>query len=398
MILMFSHNPEKLSALFAVILLTCKYSFAGVEIPPCPEGTERVFFPSSKRPLWASCKDTRGLYQGLLIQFSGQSEMIRIASVKDSLRDGREIRFGEPGTLEERNFKEGHLDGPGYVFLSDVPVGRHFPQSATIADWAKFSERSDESILRAWMKREPRSRVDFKTGRLSEVRFGTTIYRFKTEPEGRIHALNHPEMRGGFFIDPEAIWELNGSDLKAAITPGFGSCKKYSGPIGRFGRDYDALLFKKMPSERKHLDRLAEIRERFIDFCVPKDLIENLGKMECPPQLPSTFPPKFCLVSISDRIHIPYNPKYFKFEFSLGHSPEEISLSLRKGGIDQFLSSMDEIEKALNLADGSSIRLKKTPEGLKFILLGKNESGRTKSQNNGGSKEPWWEWHRIPGL
>jgi hypothetical protein len=369
-----------------------------VEIPPCPEGTERTFFPSSKRPIWAACKDPQGLYQGLLIQFSGQAEIIRIASVKDSLRNGREIRFGEPGTLEERNFKEGQLDGAGYVFLSDAPLGRHFPKAATTADWARFTERSDESLLKSWMRKEPRSRIYFKKGRLSQVNFGNTVYHFSSGPEGRIRSLNHREMRGGFFIDPEAMWELNASDLKAAITPGFGSCKKYSGPIGRFGRHYDTLLFKKIPSEKKHLERLTEIRERFIEFCVPKDLRENLGKMECPPQLPSTFPPKHCLVSVSDRIHIPYNPKYFKFEFSLGHSPEEVYLSLRKGGVDKFLSSMDQMEQTLELAEGSSIRLKKTPDGLKFMLL-KEGAGKTNlKDNSSGSREPWWEWHRIPGL
>ena len=397
--LMAKFSTPRHIALSTVILLTCTYALGSVEIPPCPEGTERIFYPSIKRPVWASCKDQQGLYQGLLIQFSSQAEIIRIAGVKDSLRNGHEIRFGDTGTLEERTFKDGKLDGTGYIFLSDAPLGRHLPKSTTAADWAKFSEHSEASVLKDWIRKEPRTKIGFKDGRISEISFGGTTYRFKTGKEGRIFSLNHPEMKGGFFVDPEAIWDLNASDLKAALNPGFGSCKKYSGPIGRFGRHYDTLLFKKMPSEKKHLERLAEIRDRFIEFCVPKDLRDHLGKLECPPQLPSPFPPKFCLVSLSDRIHIPYDPKYFKFEFSLGHSPEEVALSLRKSGIYKFLSSVEEIEKTLDLGEGNSLRLKKTPEGLKYLSIKNKDVAKSKSESKTGpSKEAWWEWHRIPGL
>ncbi len=385
-------RPLALSALCltGVKLLTGAAAFAGVEIPPCPEGTERRFHPSPKRPAWATCKDQNGLYQGLLIQFSSQSEIIRIASVKNSLRNGREIRFGAPGTLEERNFRDGHLDGPGFIFRSDAPLGRFFPKSATTGDWAKFSTPPEGSILKDWIGSEPKSRFQFQSGRLSGLSFGDRSYQFRIGKEGRIHALNHPEMRGGFFVDPEALWDLSPSDLHAALMPGFGSCKKYSGPIGRFTRHYDSLLFKKLPTEKKHQERLSEIRDRFIDFCVPKDLQENLGKMECPPQLPSRFPPGFCLLPISDRLRIPYEPKYFKYDFSLGHSPEEVVLSLRKAGIDGFLSSLEETEKTLSLPEDVSIRLKKTPDGLKFRTLRKKDSVDTKGA--------WWEWHRIPGL
>ncbi|MBU6152909.1 MAG: hypothetical protein KGP28_01280 [Bdellovibrionales bacterium] len=378
-----------LSYLIAVNLLTPSHA-RSIEIPPCPEGTERSFYPSNKRPLWASCKDPSGLYQGLLIQFSSQSEIIRVAAVKDSLRNGREIRFGDPGTLEERTFKDGQLEGPGYLFLSDAPLGRHFPKSASSGDWSRFVTPSAGSILKDWLGKEPRSEFNFQAGRLNELKFGSKKYRFRIGQEGRIYALNHPEMNGGFFVDPEAFWDLSPNDLRSTLNPGFGSCKKYSGPIGRFVRHYDTLLFRKMPTEKKHLARLSEIRNRFIEFCIPKDLIENLGKMECPPQLPSTFPPNFCLVSLSDRIRIPYDPKFFKFDFSLGHSPEEIALSLRKAGIGKFLSSMEETEKILALPDGASIQLKKTPEGMKFKFLEKNDSSK--------SKDSWWEWHRIPGL
>jgi len=400
MILMSLLIPLTKIVFLSVITLTSSNAIgARIEIPPCPEGTERQFYPSGNRPIWASCKDSKGLYQGLLIQFSSQTEIIRIASMKDSLRDGREIRFGAPGTLEERSFKDGHLDGPSFVYPSEVPVGRLFPKAATTEDWAKFTQASKDSILKPWIKKDPQSQIDFNSGRLSGIQFGTTHYQFQISKDGRIFALNHPEMRGQFFIDPEALWDLNAADLKALLTPGFGTCKKYSGPIGRFGRHYDTLLFKKMPTEKKHLERLTEIRDRFIDFCIPKDLQAHLGKMECPPQLPSAFPPRYCPISISDQIHIPYDPKYFKFEFSLGHAPEHIAQTLKTLGVTRFLSTMDQTEDGLSLSKDAAIQLKKTPDGLKFLMAEKDKEGKIKFRKPAeGGKEGWWEWHRIPGL
>ncbi|NDD65766.1 MAG: hypothetical protein EBZ36_17590, partial [Acidobacteria bacterium] len=123
------------------------------------------------------------------------------------------------------------------------------------------------------------------------------------------------------FIDPEPLWDLSPSDLKTALGPGFGSCRKYAGPLIRYGRHYDVILFKRLPSEKKQQERLAEIRERFIRFCVPADLLEGLGKLECSPQLPGTLPAVPCLIPVSDQAKIPYAPKHFKFENSLGYPP-----------------------------------------------------------------------------
>ncbi len=388
-------------ALFYAIFLTHPPSQAATKavIPTCPEGTEREFFPSPSRPLWASCKSANGLYQGLMIQFSGQTELIRVAAMKNSLRNGKEIRFGEAGFLEERNFKDGHLDGPTYLFKAEFPLARVFPKAATPSDWAQFTRESKESILRAWIKADPVKTLEFSKGRLTRIVTGDLDYRFTVSKEGRIYAQNHKEMKGRFFIDPEAIWDLNAVDLKAALQPGFGSCNKYAGPIGRFGRHYDVLIFKRLPSQKAHEERLEEIRTRFLNFCVPEDIRKNLGAMECPPQLPGNLPAHHCTLGISDHFHLPYEKKYFKFEFTLGHSPEDIHALLRKLDVDRFLSTPDKIEDMITLSPTAQIRIKKTVDGLKFRLVEKDSKGRiiVKKENEDGSKD-WWEWHRIPGL
>ena len=57
---------------FCAIFLSLS-AVAATPIPPCPDGSEREFLPNRERPLWASCRDEGGLYQGLLFQFSAQS-------------------------------------------------------------------------------------------------------------------------------------------------------------------------------------------------------------------------------------------------------------------------------------------------------------------------------------
>ncbi|NDG83807.1 MAG: hypothetical protein EBX52_02070 [Proteobacteria bacterium] len=385
---------------FLVTLLTSAGSLAArVEIPPCPEGTERHFDPPGTHPAWASCKDRNGLYQGLLIQFSGQSEVIRVAAVRNSLRHGKEIRFGHPGTLEERTFQNGHLEGPSFIHASEVPFGRVFPKNATTEDWAKFALTSGESILKPWIRTEPLSTIEFKAGRLSRMLSGKKDYHFSTGNDGRIMALDHPEMKGGFFIDPEPLWDLAASDLKTALTAGFGSCKKYAGPLIRYGRHYDVILFKRLPSEKKQQERLEEIRERFIRFCVPKDLLDGLGKLECGPQLPGTLPPHLCLIPISDQSRIPYDPKYFKYENSLGYPPGDIRTMLEKIGLIPFLSDASKTEEIFSITKSVQIRLKKSPDGLKYRVLKKDAKGRILvNKDDPEGEKDWYEWKRVPGL
>ena len=400
MILMASLNKWLKMGCFFVTFLTGSPVFsARVEIPPCPEGTERHFDPPGTHPTWASCKDKKGLYQGLLIQFSGQSEIIRIAAVRNSLRQGREIRFGNPGTLEERTFESGHLEGPSLVFSSTVPLGRVFPKNATPDDWAKFVSTSEESILKPWIKSEPLSMMHFKSGRIVSVSTGKKDYHFSIAPDGRILSMDHPEMKGLFFIDPEPLWDLTAADLKTALTPGFGSCKKYAGPLVRYVRHYDVLLFKRMPSEKKHQERLEEIRNRFIQFCVPKDLIEALGRLECSPQLPGTLPPNLCLIPVSDQARIPYDPKFFKYENSLGYSPGDVRTLLEKLEIALFMSDASKTDEMYSLTKALQIKVRKTPEGIKYRVVKKDSQGRiivNKDDPNG--EKDWYEWHRVPGL
>ena len=400
MILMRTRLDRSIFTLFFAIFLTHPADASkSVSIPPCPEGTERSFIPSAMHPIWASCKDQNGLYQGLLIQFSGQTEIIRIAGVRDSLRQGREIRLGEPGHLEERFFQDGHLEGPSFIFPASVPLGRVFPGDATAETWAQFGARSGDSLLKSWLHAEPESSLEFQSGRLIRIRFGSEDFRFEVAKDGRIKALNHPEMKGSFFVDPEALFSLNAADTKVLLAEGFGSCRKFSGPLGRFGRHYDVLLFKRLSSEKKHLVRLNEIRERLLDFCVPKDLRSHLGRMECPPQLPGNLPPRFCPLPLSDRIRVPYDPKYFKFEFSLGHSPEEIALVLRKLGVVKFLSKAEQLEESYILGPKAEILVRKTPNGLTYKVLEKDEKGRTLIRKEESDEaRDWWNWHLLPGI
>ncbi len=373
-------------------------AFAATPIPPCPEGSEREYLPNRERPLWASCRDEAGLYQGLLFQFSSQTEIIRIASVKNSLRHGREIRFGAPGTIEERDYRDGHLHGPSFIHKASAPVGRSMPKSLSREEWARFSQPTPESFLKTWLQQEPESALEFSDGRLVRVVAGKIDYRFRVSKEGRIYSINHPEMKNLFFFDPEPLWDMNAADTKSLLKLGFGSCKKYDGPLGRYGRHYDVLLFKREIIERKHLARLAEMRERMMSFCVPEDIRKHLGTIECPALLPGSIPPNHCLLPISDRLHVPYEPKYFVFEFTLGRKPEEFHELLKKKGLLAFASRPDQLEKTIMLSDTAAVMLKKTPAGIYYKFFEKQKDGKFVFKSGGDDPKSWWDWRHIPGF
>jgi hypothetical protein len=382
---------------FCAIFLSLS-ALAATPIPPCPEGSEREYLPNRERPQWASCRDEGGLFQGLLFQFSSQSEIIRIASVKNSLRHGREIRFGAPGTIEERDYREGHLHGPSYIHRASAPVGRSMPKTLSREEWARFGVPTPESFLKTWLQQEPESTLEFSDGRLVRVMAGKLDYRFRVSKEGRIYSINHPEMKNLFFVDPEPLWDMNAADTKSLLKLGFGSCKKYDGPLGRYGRHYDVLLFKREMIERKHLARLSEIRERMLGFCVPEDIRKNLGTLECPPLLPGTLPPNHCILPLSDRLHVPYEPKYFAFEFTLGRKPEEFHELLKKKGALHFASRPDQMEKTLSLSDSAAVMLKKTPSGIYYKFFEKQKDGKFVFKGGGDDPKSWWDWKHLPGF
>ena len=379
-----------------------------IEIPPCPGITERVFYPTNTQPVWTGCIDQNGKYQGHIVQFSNQTEIIRIAHVKDSLRHGKEIRAGARGTYEERHYSDGHLQGGSFIFKSLAQLPQLLPKPLTAQDWASFKQPSDQSIFQTWTKIEPFSRMTFAGGRLvrmqatrnnedpqtGKVTVTKTDYHFAISPDGRMMALDHPEMKNLFFVDPEALWVLNAADLKAALTPGFGSCKKYAGPIGRFGRHYDHLLYRRETSEARHVEKLKEIRERFVDFCVPHDISENLGKLECPPQLPSTTTPVHCFLGLSDQVKLPYHPRFFKFEFTLKKTPVEFQKVFVDHGLLDFAGNYNKTTDVIDLVGKGKkedkVTLRKSSRGIRW----RPYKVQTKSAEQ---DKDWWEWQGIPG-
>lgn len=385
--------------IFNVILLTTPFFAysAKMDIPACGSGTERVFMPTASAPVWAACKDKKGLYQGLLIQFSNQTEILRVANLKDSLRHGKEIRAGKQGFLEERHYQNGHLEKSSFVFKSDATLGRSMPTPMTDKDWKAFSEASDTSLLKDWIKQEPVSFTRFQNGRLVQLKFEKTDYTFTVSSDGRIFSNNHPDMKKMFFIDAETLWTLNAEDLKKALLPGFGSCKTYAGPIGRFTRHFDHVHFKREPSEVKQTAKLNTIRDRFIAFCVPKDILENLGSLECPPHLPTKRAPKFCAIPVSDQLHLPYEPKYFKNELTFGRTPEEFQTILLQHGLMKFLGDYDLQWQAMDLAPGVRIYIKKSAHGLLYKAVKKDKKGKFLMKEPTDADQDWWDWLGIPG-
>lgn len=325
--------------------------------------------------------------------------MIRAAGVKDSMRDGREIRFGNTGYLEERNFKGGHLNGKSFIYKTDLRLSNLFPKAPTLEDWNYFATNSSQSFLKSWLKTvEPSSVLEFIDGRLSHVQAADIDYSFRVSKDGRMFAENHPEMKNLFFTDTEPLWLLNAADMRLALQTGFGSCKKYAGPISRFGRHYDHLLYKRETSYKKHLASLKEIQDRFIQFCVPQDIRENLGVLECPPQLPTTSTAPRCLIPVSDQLHIPYLPKYFKYEFTLGRAPDELHEIFREHGVAQFVSKFDSEEQILDLTKTVSIQIRRGPTGFVFRPLEKDKKGVIKIKKlSSDADQDWYEWKRAPG-
>lgn len=394
-----------------VMLLTANAAQAAkkVDVPPCPENTQRVFQPSNTQPLWTGCIDKNGLYQGLLVQFSNQTEIVRIANVKNSLRNGKEIRAGAVGTFEERHFSDGHLQGASFLFRNVAQLHQLLPKPLTAADWLSFRQYGDQSLFKAWTKTEPFSTITYDNGRIVRFQATRTVenkkthrpeivptdWRFKVAPDGRTMAINHPEMKNLFFVDPEALWYLTAADLKNALVPGFGSCKQYDGPIGRFGRHYDHLLYKRESSETKHVAKLKEIRDRFFNFCVPEDIRENMGTLECPPQLPSPRAPTLCSLPLSDQAKIPYQPKFFKFEFTMKKTPAEFQKLLEDHGLIQFISSYEKAVDTLDLGgrnkNEEKISVKKTSRGIRWKPYNVNASKKIEDDKD------WWEWQGIPG-
>ena len=269
-------------------------------------------------------------------------------------------------------------------------MGRLIPKTLTSKDWQLFLAPSNHSFLKDWVKTTPYSVIDFSNGRLSQAFYKNKLYHFKIAPDGRIFALDHPEIKKNPLVDPEALWVLNSDDLKKALLPGFGSCVKYAGPIGRFTRNYDHLLYKRESNEKKHLEKLKQMRDRFIAFCFPEDLKENLGVLECPPHLPSTRPPHPCLLSYSDQIRIPYEPKYFKFEFTLKKSPEDFLAYLNQSGFKQFQSNAGSDLEILKAPDGRKIQVKKVARTTQYRVLEEDAKAVPEERD-------WWTWHDVPG-
>ena len=315
-----------------------------------------------------------------------------MAAVKDSLRNGKEIRFGKKGVLEERNFLEGHLHGTSYLFRTDNIVGRLTPKTWTSKDWLQFSNPSDASYLKAWLNQEAFSTIIFDHGRMRQITSGGKTHRFKISPDGRIFAIDYPGMTNTPLIDPEALWSLNADDLKHALEPGFGTCPKYSGPLGRFGRNYDHLLYKRESNIDKHLVKLKEMRDRFVEFCFPTELKDALGTLECPPQFPSSRAPKLCVLNYSDRAKIPYDPKYFKFELTQKKTPEEFLGYFYQAGFLAFMSKPSSDETTLKGPDGLSYLVKKTGRGVIYRVI--DQAFRDAKS---GQDTEWWLWRDIPG-
>ncbi len=370
----------------------------GLEIPPCPQGSQRFNMPNPQKPLWVGCKDQRGLFQGLLFQFSIQGEMVRVASVRDSNRHGREIRFGDTGHLEDRGYHDGHLQGESQVYRSDLVLQRVLPKTMQSKDWLPLIDWKMVGVLGQWLKAEPASVVTFDQGRMVRLRFASKDYRFSVTRDGRILSLNHPEMKQQqYFIDPSAIWNLGADDLKKAILPGFGSCKKYSGPIGRFGRHYDHLMYNRQVSETKHRDELAEIRERFLRFCVPEDVRQNLGVVECPPQLPGMVASGKCLLPISDQLKIPYHPKFFKYEFGVKFDPATFIGALDPVALRVFMATPDRDQLSKFFPPKTLVVIKKKGNRLVARIFSDRKPG-VKPGPSDLEDRNWWEWHTLPGF
>ena len=389
--------------LFSVNLLTVDQANSApppIPVPPCAKNEKREFLPDETKPLWIGCKDPQGLYQGILIQLSGQGEYLRIANVKDSERNGREIRPGTTNTLEERTYINGHLDGPTFIYPSQQILGRIFPKNPEPKDWAQFQTPPPTSILKPLLKNiEPTSTLKFTGGRLLRAQYDKKDYHFHPMKDGRNFALDHPDMKGMFFVDPEPMWFMSPNDLKMDLIPGFGSCKRYAGPSGRFARHYDHYQFKRESSEKKQLENLSEIRDRFLNFCVPQDLLDHLGVLECPPALPSPILGRMCYLPISDQLKLPYKPKYYNFDYSLGRSPEELNALFKKFGLMKFASDFKAKQIEITFSPKVLVTVKKSSQGMMFRADETDPKTRKRIVPlDDSAAAQWWVWRNVPGF
>lgn len=383
--------------LSVIKMTTSQAAVEKITLPPCPINTKQVFYPNEFSPRWEACQDSQGLLQGFLAQYTLQQEIIRLAYLKNSKRHGMEIRAGRPGTLEERRYLNGHLDGYSFIFKTDTLLARVLPKPMSQEHWLRFSNPTsdafkDSSFLQTLIKTVPISKNYYTQGRITQVQYEKLNYQFTISPDERIYATNHPEMKKLFFTDPEPLWSLDADDLKAALLQGFGSCKKYSAPISRYTRYYDSLLYRRESSEKKYLTKLQEMRDRFLNYCIPKDLTQALGVLECPPQLPSPRPEHLCATALSDQLRIPYQPKYFKFKLTEGYSPEALTQLLESKGLYRFLSNYDQDLWDIQLNAKLSAQVKKTYRGLLFKTI------KTKDAPKTGFTQDWWTWQPIPGF
>lgn len=367
-----------------------------ISFPGCPAGTMKFYFPNTVTPIWSGCKDEKGLYQGWLLQFTAQGELVRLSGIRNSLRNGKEIRFGAKGYLEERGYIDGHLNGDSLIFKSDSVLARILPKPFTAELWQKFGESSSPSFLRQWLKIEPETIIEFYDGRMKRIRFDQKDYTFEITPDGRMMARNHPEMKGLFFIDPMPMWNLSSDDLKRVIQTGFGSCKKYSGPVSRFGRHYDHLLYVRQTSEAKHIRELEEIRNRFLNFCIPEDIRTHLGVLECPQQLPGMKIPNKCILPISDRLKISYQPKYFNFDHTFKKSPEEFMSYLGRDKFLTFISDPEMLYTSVFVPPKTLIVVKKYDKQIRYRVMPDHSVSQSVLARDLEDKD-WWDWRPLPG-
>ena len=112
--------------------------------------------------------------------------------------------------------------------------------------------------------------------------------------------------------------------------------------------------------------------------------------IECAPQLPTTRSAKLCPLAVSDRLKIPYEPKYFKYEFTFGRSPEEFLSILLQNGFLKFMSSFEAESEDLKLSPQVKIQVKKTSHGVVFRPI--DQKVKTVVDD-----KTWWVWQGVPG-
>jgi hypothetical protein len=378
-----------LPSIYVITLTFTSYAAPTKIQVPCPSGSTHFQFPSGSNPTWLGCKDTQGLYQGWLIQTTNQGQILRLAQIKNSLRDGIEWRPGLPQTLEMRTFKNGHLEGISRIYSSEKRLQDFLPDP--------LEPLFFQSIGKFTLPEKPISEMQFQAGRVVSLKSADRSFSLKLDSSGRSSGTIGKDSIQWF--DPEALFLLSPADAKAALVPGFGSCKKYAGPIGRYTRHLDELYFKREMKEKTHREKERLIRSRFLDFCFPGEMKTALGKLECPPALPSSVPAHTCELGISDEITLPFHPKFFTFENTFGQSPSTLREWFIKAGILKELSHPEQNEFRLELSTQYRAQIRRTPEGTFFQLYEKTPRGTwLLKKNERDPEDAWWTWHRIPGL